>query len=92
MPWLGSAVVAAATRLSSATDPTPDLLDALLGRNEDAAVTRAAVRVLSAYMAVYDAGGVIRRIRGEGLTLDVSSPDSGKILLSRRGNRQVAHR
>jgi CheY-like chemotaxis protein len=70
---IGSATVADATRLSSPTDPTPNLLDALLGRNEDAAVTRAAVRVLSAYMAVYDAGGVIRRIRGEGLTLDISS-------------------
>jgi CheY-like chemotaxis protein len=70
---LAVATVAAATRLSAAADPTPNLLDALLGRNEDAAVTRAAVRVLAAYMAVYDAGGVIRRVRGEGLTLDVSS-------------------
>jgi CheY-like chemotaxis protein len=69
---IGSSTVAAATRLSAPSDPTPDLLDALLGRNEDVAVTRAAVHTLAAYMAVYDAGGVIRRIRGEGLTLDVS--------------------
>ena len=60
------------TRLGSATDPTPSLLDTLLGRSDDAETTQSAVRVLSAYMAVYDAGGVIRRIRGEGLTLDVS--------------------
>jgi CheY-like chemotaxis protein len=60
------------TRLASPVDPTPGLLDALLGRTDDAALTQAAVRVLAAYMAIYDAGGVIRRIRGEGLTLDVS--------------------
>jgi hypothetical protein len=28
--------------------------------------------VLAAFMAVYDAGGMVRRIRSEGLTLDVS--------------------
>jgi CheY-like chemotaxis protein len=61
-----------ATRLTRAADPTPTLLDALLGRNDDPAITRTSVRVLAAFMAVYDAGGVIRRIRGEGLTLDVS--------------------
>jgi hypothetical protein len=60
------------TRLGSPVDPTPGLLDALLGSTDDAALTQSAVRVLAAYMAVYDAGGVIRRIRGEGLTLDVS--------------------
>ena len=76
---LSSAPVATATRLTFSTDPTPALLDALLGRNEDAAVTKAAVRVLAAFMAVYDADGVIRRIRGEGLTLDVSySPAPAK--------------
>ncbi len=60
-----------ATRLSSALDPTPALLDSILGRNDEAALTQSAVRVLAAYMAVYDAGGIARRIRGEGLTLDV---------------------
>jgi hypothetical protein len=60
------------TRLASASDPTPGLLDAFLGRSEDPANTEAAVEVLAAYMAVYDASGIIRRIRGEGLTLDVS--------------------
>lgn len=61
-----------ATRLTSSTDPTPALLDALLGRSSDDALTQAAVRVLAAFMAVYDADGIIRRIRGEGLTLDIS--------------------
>lgn len=61
-----------AQRLTSASDPTPALLDALLGRSEDPANTQAAVNVLSAFMAIYDASGVVRRIRGEGLTLDVS--------------------
>ncbi len=69
---LASSTVDTATRLSGASDPTPQLLDTLLGRSDDANLTKAAVNVLAAYMAVYDAGGVIRRIRGEGLTLDVS--------------------
>ncbi len=60
-----------ATRISSLSDPTPTLLDALLGRNDDATVTAASVNLLAAFMAVYDAGGIVRRIRGEGLTLDV---------------------
>jgi len=61
-----------ASRLSSTADPSPGLLDVLLGHNDDPALTQAAVRVLAAFMAVFDAGGVIRRVRGEGLTLDVS--------------------
>ena len=40
--------------------------------SDDATLTHSAIRVMAAFMAVYDAGGVIRRIRGEGLTLDVS--------------------
>ena len=59
-------------RLSSTTDPMPSLLDALLGRNEDPTLTQASIRVLAAFMAVYDAGGAIRRIRGEGLNLDIA--------------------
>ncbi|MES2657696.1 MAG: response regulator [Verrucomicrobiota bacterium] len=62
----------AVTRLAAAIDPTPVLLDALLGRNEETDVAEKSVAVLSAFMAVYDAGGVIRRIRGEGFTLDVT--------------------
>ena len=69
---LTSAPTGSGTRLTSGIDPTPILLDALFGRNEEAAVSAAAVRVLAAYMAVYDAGGVARRVRGEGLTIDVS--------------------
>jgi CheY-like chemotaxis protein len=62
----------ATTRLTSASDPTPVLLDAMLGRNDEAAAGDASVNTLAAYMAVYNAGGVIRRIRGEGLTLDIT--------------------
>jgi response regulator RpfG family c-di-GMP phosphodiesterase len=69
---LTSSTVATATRLHATTDPLPRFLSALLGRNEDPDTTRHAVNVLAAFMAVHDAGGVIRRIRGEGLTLDVS--------------------
>ena len=51
----------------------------LMGRNDDSTITRSSVKVLAAYMAVYDAGGMIRRIRGEGLTLEISqAPSPGK--------------
>jgi response regulator RpfG family c-di-GMP phosphodiesterase len=69
---LSTSTVADATRLSAAADPLPRYLSVLLGRNEDETATRHAVIALTAFMAVYDAGGSIRRIRGEGLTLDVS--------------------
>jgi hypothetical protein len=58
--------------LSGAADPTPVLLDALFGRTEDAAISSASVNVLAAFMAVYDAGGIARRVRGEGLILDIT--------------------
>ncbi len=61
-----------ATRLAGQTDPTPALLDSMLGRTDDAEAGKHAVTALAAFMSVYDAGGVIRRIRGEGLTLDVT--------------------
>jgi CheY-like chemotaxis protein len=61
-----------AVRLVSPVDPTPVLLDCLLGRSEDVDQSRAAVKVLAAYMGVYDSGGSARRIRSEGLTLDIT--------------------
>jgi len=61
------------TRISSDTDPTPGLIDVLLGRSDDAAATKASVKALAALMAVYDAGGNVRRVRGPGLTLDVTT-------------------
>jgi two-component system probable response regulator PhcQ len=73
---ISSTVNGAITRLTSSTDPTPILLDAVLGRNDEAAASEAATRVLAAFMAVYDAGGISRRIRGEGLTLDISESTS----------------
>jgi CheY-like chemotaxis protein len=70
---ISSTANGSATRLACPLDPTPVLLDALFGRNEETVVSTAATRVLAAYMAVYDAGGVVRRIRGEGLTIDVTA-------------------
>jgi len=61
-----------ATRLSGGVDPLPRLLDTLMGRSDDDASTDQSVKVLSAFMAIYDAGGSIRRSRGEGLTLDIT--------------------
>ncbi len=69
---IASAPNGSSTRLSGSVDPTPTLLDAMLGRNDDPATTRASVGVLAAFIAVYDAGGVIRRVRGEGFTLDIT--------------------
>lgn len=62
----------AARRFHTPKDPMPGLVDALLGRSDDPALTQSAVRVLAAYMALYEAGGKVRRIRGEGLTLELS--------------------
>ena len=73
---ISSAENGAVTRLSGPVDSTPVLLDALFGRNEDVATRDASVKVLAAFMAVYDAGGVARRVRGEGLTLDVMESGS----------------
>ncbi len=69
---ISSTETGAVTRLASSVDPTPILLDALLGRNDEAPASQAAVKVLAAYIAIYDAGGLARRIRGEGLTIDVT--------------------
>ena len=73
---ISSAANGSATRLSGQVDSTPVLLDALFGRNEDAAVSNASVKVLASFMAVYDAGGVARRVRGDGLTIDVTESTS----------------
>lgn len=69
---LSTSMTGGSTRLNGSADPTPSLLDALLGRNDDTAVTEASINVLACFMAVYDAGGVVRRIRGEGMTLDIT--------------------
>ncbi len=66
----------ASVRIAAKSDPLPELLDALLGRNEESAIGNAAVGVLTAFMAIYDANGVIRRVRGEGLTLDITESSS----------------
>lgn len=69
---ISSTANGSSTRLSGPVDSTPVLLDALFGRNEDGATSDASVKVLAAFMAVYDAGGVVRRVRGDGLALDVT--------------------
>lgn len=59
-------------RLSASNDPTSGLVDALLGRTQDAAVTTSALRVLAAMMALQEVGGTVRRSRGtNGLAVDV---------------------
>lgn len=61
-----------ALRITSESDPTPALLDALLGRAHDSGTTEAAVQVLAAFMAVYDANGSIRRIEDETFILEIT--------------------
>ena len=56
-----------ASRLSAAVDPMPGLVDALLGRAE----APEAVRVLAAMLALQEAGGSARRVRGHGLQIEV---------------------
>ena len=76
---LASVVNGSVVRLSGKIDPTPILLDALLGRNDEADVSKASVAVVAAFMSIYDSGGAVRRVRGEGLTLDVSESLSAAI-------------
>ncbi|MBC8001749.1 MAG: response regulator [Opitutaceae bacterium] len=75
---ISSAPIGASNRLTASSDPMPRLLDCLLGRSDDPAVTRSAIRVLGAYIALYNAGGVARRVRGEGLTVDVTESTAPK--------------
>lgn len=69
------------TRLVAAKDTTAELVGSLLGRTDDAEITASAVKVLAAVMAVYDAGGSLKRVRGAGLELEVF-PSARKTLLS----------
>jgi hypothetical protein len=62
----------AALQISSPSDPTPVLLDALLGQTDEERATAAAIHVLAAFIAVYDAGGSIRRLQGGDFTLEVT--------------------
>jgi CheY-like chemotaxis protein len=73
---IAASVNGSVTRLAGDVDPTPVLLDAVMGRNDDGATAAKAVEALGAFMAVYDAGGVIRRVRGEGFAVDVSESTS----------------
>lgn len=58
-------------RLTADSDPTASLVDVLLGRTDDAVLTKLSIKVLAAVLAVYDAGGSAKRIRSAGLTIDV---------------------
>jgi CheY-like chemotaxis protein len=66
------------TRITASSDPLPTLLDSLLGTDTEGKTTAAAARVLAALMAVYDAGGSVRRTRQSDapLGLDVTSEAS----------------
>jgi|GEM_PF-4341408 len=57
------------TRITSNVDPMPALL---LAPVEDHLAPDIAVRVIAAYMAIYDSGGVVRRINADGLILEIT--------------------
>lgn len=68
------------TRINATSDPLPALLDSLLGTDAEGKTTVAAARVLAALMAVYDAGGSVRRTRQANLPLglEITSEASQK--------------
>jgi hypothetical protein len=53
----------------SKVDPMPALLVAPM---EDPVASNIAVRVIAAYMAIYDLGGIVRRINSDGLILEIT--------------------
>jgi hypothetical protein len=57
------------TRIMSKVDPMPALLVAPM---EDPVASNIAVRVIAAYMAIYDLGGIVRRINSDGLFLEIT--------------------
>jgi len=57
------------TRIMSKVDPMPALLVAPM---EDPVASNIAVRVIAAYMAIYDLGGIVRRINSDGLILEIT--------------------
>ena len=78
----------ASFRITGTEDPMPTLLNAILGRSEDSSSADSAIRVLAAYMALYDSGALIRRVRGNGLVLDIDA--SQKPLPSTNSGSDVA--
>ncbi len=56
------------TRIMSKVDPMPALLVAPM---DDPVASNIAVRVIAAYMAIYDLGGTVRRIKSDGLILEI---------------------
>lgn len=71
------------TRIMSKVDPMPALLVAPM---DDPVASNIAVRVIAAYMAIYDLGGIVRRINSDGLILEITNmPNlSEKIQLQER--------
>lgn len=59
------------TSLSATNDVTPPLVDALLGGSDAAATTGFSVRILAAIMAIYEAGGAVRRVRGGAFAVEI---------------------
>ncbi len=60
------------TELSALTDPTPELLESILGNESNATVSENAIKVLAAMMAVYDGGNSVVRKRAATLQITVS--------------------
>lgn len=65
------------TAISADSDPTPDLLHAVLGSETDPETANRAMSVMAAFMAIYDSGYTISRDRSQTLRLEVL-PRTGK--------------
>ncbi|MFD2256692.1 response regulator [Luteolibacter algae] len=61
-----------ATEICAETDPTPVLLEAILGNESDPRVSEDAIAVLAAIMGIYDSGFAVTRKRAATLQLTVS--------------------
>lgn len=59
------------TVLSCSSDPGSILSGGVLGRTDEPTSIQASVNVLAAFMAIYDAGGTIRRLAGDVLSLEI---------------------
>ncbi len=60
------------TQLRAESDPTPDLLQAILGNESSGDTSEHAIDALAAVMAVYDAGHTLTRRRSSPLHLEIS--------------------
>lgn len=68
----GLSINADGTELQADTDPTPALLQAILGNESDSGSATSAMTALAAVMAIYDAGSSVSRKRAATLRISIA--------------------